>query len=114
MPQNGAIMDSKAWGHYRLGEHEKALETIESAISMEPVDPEITEHLGDIYLALGRKNEAGWAYERSLGYLEVESDHKPVIEAKLKAIYEPNSINAKAKGKVPDISPAKKLKSNKK
>lgn len=114
MPQNGAIMDSKAWGHYRLGEHEKALETIESAILLEPVDPEITEHLGDIYLALGRKNEAGWAYERSLGYLEIDSDHKPVIEAKLKAINEPNSLTATAKGKASAISPANKLKTSKK
>jgi len=106
-PQNGAIIDSKAWGHYRLSENQLALEAIESAIVLEPVDPEITEHLGDIYQALGRYDEAGWAYERALGYLETDSAHKSIIHSKLNSLSaqkqtSPKPLSTKIVGRSPN------------
>ena len=54
-PDDGYIMDSLAWVHYRMGQHRKALEVILEAIKRVPRDPVIQEHLGDIYLGLGKK-----------------------------------------------------------
>ncbi len=46
-------------------------------------DPIINDHLGDIYWAVGRKNEAAFQWNRAL-MLEPEKDIIPKIELKLK------------------------------
>ncbi len=65
-PQDGYIMDSLAWVHYRMGNYVKALEVIRKALELVPDDPIILEHYGDILKALGRLQEARQAYEKSL------------------------------------------------
>jgi len=69
-PEDGYIMDSMAWVHYKMGQYKKALEYILEALKRVPQDPVILEHLGDIYLSLGKKNKAAEAYQKSL-----ESQH---------------------------------------
>lgn len=65
-PKSGAVIDSLGWGYYKLGDYEQALSFIEQAVQLEPADPEINEHLGDVYKALGRNVEAGYEWGRVL------------------------------------------------
>jgi len=62
-----AILDSKAWGLYRLGRYEEALKTI---MLVDPKkfndDWEYLEHLGAIQAALGQKAEAKRTYRQLL------------------------------------------------
>lgn len=81
-PDSGAIMDSVGWGHYRKGDYAQALEWIEKAIALEPADPEVNEHLGDVYQALGRKIEARYQWARVLT-LEASDKQKASVRAKL-------------------------------
>lgn len=62
-----AIIDSKAWGLYRLGRFQEALETI-MLVNPEKFkdDDEYLEHLAAIQVAVGRKSEAADTYRRLL------------------------------------------------
>ena len=82
-PDDGYIVDSLGWAHYRLGNYEEATKHLERAIDLRPEDPTINDHLGDAYWKVGRKQEARfqWAHARDL---KPEADELPKIEAKLK------------------------------
>ena len=80
-PEDGYIMDSLAWVYYRMGQHKKALEVILEAARRVPKDPVIQEHLGDIYLSLGKKAKAAEAYQRALEFEHTEPEK---IQEKLK------------------------------
>jgi len=41
---------------------------------MEPVDPVVTDHLGDVYWAVGRHLEAQFQWRRALSYNPQEKD----------------------------------------
>ena len=47
---------------------------MERAALSEPVDPIVTDHLGDIYWAVGRKLEAQFQWRRALSFNPTESD----------------------------------------
>ena len=57
-PDNGAFIDTRGWIYYMQGKYEEALVDIERAAELVPDDPTITDHLGDIHLALGNEEEA--------------------------------------------------------
>lgn len=67
-PDSGYIVDSLAWGYFRLGRYAEALEPMERASLLEPVDPTVTDHLGDVYWAVGRKMEARFQWRRALSF----------------------------------------------
>lgn len=81
-PKSGAIMDSLGWGYYQLGQYELAREWIEKAILLEPSNAELNEHLGDVYKALHRDNEARFEWRRALDISESEKQ-KTALKAKL-------------------------------
>jgi tetratricopeptide (TPR) repeat protein len=56
-PDSGAVLDSMGWALHRLRRNEEALEYLERA-SRRINDPEVDLHLGEVLLALGRKDEA--------------------------------------------------------
>lgn len=64
----GYILDSLAWALYRLGRFDEALAPMEQASLLEPVDPVVTDHLGDIYWVVGRKLEAQFQWRRALSF----------------------------------------------
>ena len=66
-----------------MGKHQKALETLIEAIKRVPDDPVILEHLGDVYLELGKKAKATEAYRKAIQYNHSEPEK---IKAKLDAI----------------------------
>jgi len=67
-PEAGYIIDSLAWALFRLGRYEEAVEPMERAALLEPVDPVVTDHLGDVYWAVGRKLEARFQWHRALSF----------------------------------------------
>ena len=90
-PQSGAMVDSLGWAYFRLGDYKKALETLERAIDLEAGDPEINNHLGDVYWRVGRKDEAVFQWRRVLT-LSPDEKLKADIEKKLSAgLPEPGS-----------------------
>jgi tetratricopeptide (TPR) repeat protein len=81
---DGYIVDSLGWAHYRLGNMDEAVKQLERAVELKPEDPTINDHLGDAYWRVGRVLEARfqWSHARDL---KPEADELAKIEAKLKA-----------------------------
>jgi len=73
-PDSGYIVDSLAWAYFRLGNYPEALPPMEQASLLEPVDPIVTDHLGDVYWANNRKREAEFQWRRALSYEPTEKD----------------------------------------
>lgn len=67
-PENGYILDSVAWVHFRKNDLEKAWEYIRYAVGLVDTDPTIWEHYGDIAAAMGNKAEARKGYNLSLKF----------------------------------------------
>ena len=95
-PKSGAIVDSLGWGYYKLGEYEQALSFIEQAVQMEPSDPEINEHLGDVYKAMGRDTEAGYEWKR---VLTLKTTERQAVEVRRKL--DANAADRKIAAKAP-------------
>ncbi len=82
-PDDGYIVDSLGWAHFRLGNFEEATKHLERAIELKPEDPTINDHLGDSYWRIGRILEAQfqWAHARDL---KPDPDELKKIEEKLR------------------------------
>jgi tetratricopeptide (TPR) repeat protein len=66
-PKNAAYLDSMAWVLYKLNQPKSALDYILKAVQFsEEEDATLFEHLGDIYNALGEKDKARTAWNKSL------------------------------------------------
>jgi tetratricopeptide (TPR) repeat protein len=78
-PENGAYLDSLGWVYFKKGELEKAKEYIVKAVDLIK-DPDVYEHLGDIYIALGDE-EKGFSYYKE-GHLRFPDDKS--LETKVK------------------------------
>ncbi len=48
-PENAAYLDSLGWALFRLGKHKKAAVELEKALAIDPQEPEILEHLAEVY-----------------------------------------------------------------
>ncbi|MFI3242371.1 MAG: tetratricopeptide repeat protein [Alphaproteobacteria bacterium] len=72
-PNDGNILDSLGFAFYKLGFYDKAITYLEEATLVEPNNPVIFEHLGDVYYMAGRKTEAGFLWSQSLS-LDVEDE----------------------------------------
>lgn len=101
-PNDGYIVDSLGWAHYRLGEFDKAVNELERAVELRAGDPTINDHLGDAYWRIGRKIEAVYQWNRALigesddvdkgvvqqkiesGLPELDKDGKPPVAAETK------------------------------
>jgi tetratricopeptide (TPR) repeat protein len=73
-PDQGYIIDSLAWALFKLGRFDEALEPMERASLLEPVDPIVTDHLGDIYWMNDRRLEARFQWRRALSFDPTEKD----------------------------------------
>jgi len=81
-PEDGYIVDSLGWAHYRLGDYAGAVQYLERAVELVPADPTINDHLGDAYWQIGRLTEARYQWHRALQFGPDKNDVKP-IEVKL-------------------------------
>lgn len=75
-PRSGAIIDSLAWGCFRLGQLADAERFARRALRLSPHDPEIEEHLGDILLAGKRPDEA------RASYIQARDDFRRAVTAR--------------------------------
>jgi len=65
-PDNGYIIDSLGWVHFRQNKLASALKHLKRALELMPDDPNILEHLGDVYLKTGQAGEALDFYRRAI------------------------------------------------
>lgn len=79
---DGNIVDSLGWAHYRLGNYEDAVVQLERAVQLRPSEPVINDHLGDAYWKVGRKLEATYQWRHALS-LEPDDELREIIERKL-------------------------------
>ena len=83
-PANGAILDSLGWVNFRKGDLKAAVEFLEAAVAKVPAEPDINDHLGDVYLKAGRRLEARYQWQRVLT-LNPDPQMKKDVLAKLAA-----------------------------
>ena len=99
-PDDGYVIDSLGWAHFRMGRFDEALRELERAIELKPGDPVINDHLGDAYWRVGRKLEAHfqWNHARDLKPEPEDLDRiLKKIESGLED--EPNPASADVDGK---------------
>jgi Flp pilus assembly protein TadD len=64
-PDDGYIVDSLGWAHYKLGQYDEAVVQLERAVTLKPSDPTINDHLGDAYWKVGRQLEATFQWKHA-------------------------------------------------
>ena len=81
-PNDGYVVDSLGWAHFKLGQFPEAAQTLERAISLKPADPVLNDHLGDAYWRVNRRTEAHfqWNHARDMG---PEPEDLPAILKKI-------------------------------
>ncbi len=65
-PDDGYIVDSLGWAHFKLGNFKEAARYLERAVELRPEDPVLNDHLGDALWRVGREREARFQWEQSL------------------------------------------------
>ncbi|MDD9901905.1 MAG: tetratricopeptide repeat protein [Alphaproteobacteria bacterium] len=65
-PNDGYILDSYGWAHFRMGQFDEAVKWLERAVAQVPDDPTMLDHLGDAYWQVGRYNEAKFKWQRAI------------------------------------------------
>ncbi|HZI94964.1 MAG TPA: tetratricopeptide repeat protein [Patescibacteria group bacterium] len=81
-PKNGAYLDSLGWAFFKKKEYVQAEKALEDALSYMAEEPAIHDHLGDVYYATGRTDDAVRAWQQAL---ERGAEHPDLIRAKLAA-----------------------------
>jgi len=81
-PDDGYIVDSLGWAHYRLGNFKEAVKYLERAVELKPEDPVLNDHLGDALWRVERVQEARYQWEQALT-LKPEPDDAEKIQRKL-------------------------------
>ncbi len=94
-PEDGYIVDSLGWAHYRMGDYASAVEYLERAVELVPSDSTINNHLGDAYWRTGRLTEARYQWRRALQFGPDKDDIQP-LETKLEKGLGPPSTPASA------------------
>src|SRR5581483_2917746 len=81
-PDDGYIVDSLGWAHYRMGNYREAVKHLERAVELRPEDPVLNDHLGDAYWRVRREREARFQWEQALT-LKPEPEDAEKIKKKL-------------------------------
>jgi Flp pilus assembly protein TadD len=102
-PEDGYIVDSLGWAHFRMGDFPGAVQYLERAVELVPSDPTINDHLGDAYWRTGRLTEARYQWRRALQFGPEKDEVKP-IETKLDHGLAPATTPSSAPA--PSASPA--------
>src|SRR4030065_1945303 len=65
-PENGYIIDSLGWVHFKQNKLDSALTHLKKAMELLPDDYNIVEHLGDVYQKMGNIKKAREMYKRAI------------------------------------------------
>lgn len=95
---DGYIVDSLGWAHYRLGNFKEAVKHLERAVELRPEDPTLNDHLGDAYWRVGRQREARFQWDQALSF-NPEAEEVSKIREKLENGLPPLPQARKAKTK---------------
>jgi tetratricopeptide (TPR) repeat protein len=79
-PDDGHIVDSLGWAHYRLGNYKEAVRYLERAVEIMPYDPILNDHLGDAYWRAGRRREARFQWNQALTLNPEADDAKKILQ----------------------------------
>ncbi len=74
---SGYIIDTLGWIYFKQGRYEESRAKLEEAGRLHPDDPVITEHLGDLYMAMKLWDQAAAAYRK---VLELDPEAEGVAE----------------------------------
>lgn len=72
-PETSSFLDTRGWIYYRMGRYEDALKDVNAALKKGKGNPELYEHLGYIYLALGKSSKSSEAWKKAL---ELDPDNE--------------------------------------
>lgn len=90
-PDDGYIVDSLGWAHYKLGNYTEAVKYLERAVELRPEDPVLNDHLGDAYWRVGRTREAKFQWDQALT-LNPEPEDAEKIRAKVQSGLAPKRV----------------------
>jgi Flp pilus assembly protein TadD len=65
-PTNGAYLDSLGWAYFRLNQLDLAQQYLERAVRFAGTDPDLHEHLGDLYFKQQRFEDARVEWNKSI------------------------------------------------
>jgi tetratricopeptide (TPR) repeat protein len=98
-PDDGYIVDSLGWAHYRLGNFPDAVKHLEQAVVLRPDDPTLNDHLGDAYWRVGREREARFQWDQALK-LNPEPEDAEKIRQKLEKGLPSAQLRQPKRGKI--------------
>jgi tetratricopeptide (TPR) repeat protein len=81
-PDDGYIVDSLGWAHFKLGNYKDSVRFLERAVELKPEDPVLNDHLGDALWKVGREREARYQWDQALT-LDPEPEEVDKIKKKL-------------------------------
>jgi len=81
-PDDGYIVDSLGWAHFKLANYKEAVRYLERAVELKPEDPVLNDHLGDALWRVGREREARFQWDQAL-MLKPEPEEIEKIKRKL-------------------------------
>ncbi len=81
-PDDGYIVDSLGWAHFKQGNYKDAVRFLERAVEIKPEDPTLNDHLGDAFWQIGREREARFQWSQALT-LSPEPEDVEKIKLKL-------------------------------
>ncbi len=82
-PDDGYIIDSLGWIHFKRGEYEKAVTYLKKAAELTSYETIIADHLGDAYQKANGLKEALNTYKKAISNA-TEEDKEKVVEVKSK------------------------------
>ncbi len=99
-PEDGYIVDSLGWAHYRLGNFKEAVKYLERAVELKPEDPVLNDHLGDALWRVGRELEAKFQWQQALTLKPEPEDEAKIrqkVTAGLAPVQVPKVVKRKAR-----------------
>ncbi len=83
-PDDGYIVDSLGWAHFKQGNYKEAVRYLERAVEIKPEDPTLNDHLGDALWQVGREREAKFQWSQALT-LSPEPEDAEKIKVKMES-----------------------------
>jgi len=96
-PDDGYIVDSLGWAHFKQGDFKEAVRFLERAVEIKPEDPTLNDHLGDAFWKVGREREARFQWNQALS-LDPEPEDAEKIKAKIDRGLDYTAETKKGKG----------------
>jgi Flp pilus assembly protein TadD len=110
-PDDGYIVDSLGWAHFKQGNFKDAVRFLERAVELRPEDPVLNDHLGDALWRVGREREAKYQWEQSL-MLKPEPEDAEKVKKKLinglASLTQPKQVRTKQARAEPGVTPRKR------